>query len=477
MTRFMASFLFSLLATSLALGGEAPPNLLFVFPDQWRGQALGFLGEDPVVTPHLDRFAEQSLVLRNAISNTPVCSPYRAMLMTGKYSASNGVLSNCNSRAAEHGYELRSSARCWSDVLSVRGYSLGYIGKWHLDNPHRPYVKCENNREKFAWNEWTPPERRHGFDFWYAYGTYDHHLTPLYWAGDTPRETPLRPKQWGPEHEADLAIEYLRNRDGSYRDSKRPFALVVAMNPPHMPYNLYPERYLKPYDGAPVEDLFARGNVDFSSKMGRYAQKHTRNYYAMITGVDDQFGRILEALREEGLENNTIVVFTSDHGNCVGSHEQTSKNNHYEESVRVPFLIRWPGRIPARQDDLLFNVPDIYPTLLGLLGLAKEIPESVEGSDYSGLFRTGEGARPSSQPYRMGTYGDPRYGQRGVRTQRYTLMIEKLEGKQVRTVLHDNQQDPWQLRNVAGEQPEVVETLLREELLPWLNKTGDVWRP
>ena len=100
----------------------SPPNLLFVLADQWRGQALGFLGEDPVVTPNLDRFSSEGLVLPQAVSNYPVCSPYRAMLMTGRYPINNGVLGNSNSRGAQLGYELRKNALCWSDILHDRGY-------------------------------------------------------------------------------------------------------------------------------------------------------------------------------------------------------------------------------------------------------------------------------------------------------------------------------------------------------------------
>ena len=468
------------------------PNLVVVFPDQMRGQALGFLGEEPVQTPNLDGFAAQSFVLPQAVSNMPVCSPFRAMLMTGKYPQSNRVTGNCCTKyhRVEQDCELQKSDRCWPDVLSDAGDSLGYIGKWHLDMPREPYVDCANNHSvcfdrtlhenrRVAWNEWCPPDRRHGFDFWYSYGTYDYHLTPLYWANETPRETPLRPKQWGPEHEADRAIEYLRNTDGKNRKEGAPFALVVSMNPPHMPYNAYPKHYLEAYADTPVEKLLPRANVDKTgeSKMGKYALNNTKNYFAMITGVDDQFGRILAALREEGLAENTIVVFTSDHGNCVGIHGQISKNNHYEESVRVPFLVRWPGKIPPRRDDLLLSTPDLYPTLLGLMGFADAVPEVVEGIDHSKLFCTGEGARPTSQLYRKGTYGDPRFGQRGVRTHRYTLMIEKREGKPDRVFLHDNVSDPDQLKNIAAENPERVEQLVRDELLPWLEKTGDPWRP
>ena len=121
------------------------PNLIFVFPDQMRGQAMGFLGEEPVRTPTLDRFATQGLVLDNVSATYPVCSPYRAMLMSGKYPFANRVVANCTSGTAPYGVELQEQDRCWSDILSDRGYSLGYIGKWHLDSPREPYVDTSNN--------------------------------------------------------------------------------------------------------------------------------------------------------------------------------------------------------------------------------------------------------------------------------------------------------------------------------------------
>jgi arylsulfatase A-like enzyme len=454
-----------------------PPNLLIVLPDQMRGQALGFLGEDPVLTPRLDTFAEQGLVLTEAISNYPVCSPYRAMLMTGKYPHANGVLSNCNSRSAPFGCELREEDRCWMDVLDDAGFSLGYIGKWHLDAPYRPFVESYNNRENFAWNEWCPPHRRHGFDFWYAYGTFDRHDAPEYWTTDAPRDRRVVVQQWGPVHEADMALRYLRNEEGRYRDPDAPFALVVAMNPPHMPYHLVPDEYVERYGEKTWRELINRDNVDLEGDTSgaKLAKKQIRNYLAMVTGVDEQFGRILDGLDEFDLAEDTIVLFTSDHGNCLGSHDEVSKNNHFEESMRVPFLIRWPGRIPARHDDLLLSTPDIYPTLLDLMGLADEIPEEVQGTSHATLFRTGEGDRPTSALYIKVSMGEPSHGRRGVRTHRYTLMIERSEGAPDRTLLHDNLLDPFQLRNVAGDHPEVVEKLIAEELLPWLRRTGDPW--
>jgi arylsulfatase A-like enzyme len=481
MSRFAAWLLVLLVLSPPSLraseAAAARPNLLFVLVDQMRGQALGFLKEDPVLTPRLDRFAQQALVLPNAVSNYPVCSPYRAMLLTGRYPHSNGVLSNCNTNGAKHGYELRESARCWSDVLHEKGYSLGYIGKWHLDSPRKPYVESYNNSETFAWNEWCPPERRHGFDFWYAYGTFDRHLTPEYWSTEMTRDERVRVKQWGPEHEADLAIRYLHNEGGAYRKPGAPFALVVSMNPPHTPYQQVPERYVKLYEGKDFRDLLKRPNVDLSStaRAVANARRQIKYYFAMVTGVDEQFGRLLDALDSAGLAGDTIVVFTSDHGNCIGSHGVSTKNVHFEESMRVPFLIRWIDRIQPRRDDLLLSTPDIYPTLLDLMGLDESIPSEVDGVSHAQLFLTGEGTRPESQLYLWTPYGEPAWGRRGVRTKRYTLVIERSPGKPERTILHDNVSDPYQLENVADKKPDVVRELSEKHLRTWLERTSDPW--
>ncbi len=320
------------------------PNLVIVFPDQMRGQAMGFSGEEPVMTPRLDQFASEGIVFDQAVSNSPVCSPFRAMFMTGKYPQSNHVLSNCTSLTAVYDNQLQKNDTTWSDLLHERGYSLGYIGKWHLDAPYEPYVDCANNKGDMAWNEWCPPERRHGFDFWYAYGTYDYHDRPMYWSTDAGRNDFHYVDQWGPEHEADLAISYILNKDGEYRNSDMPFALVVSMNPPHMPYDRVPEKYKDLYKDTDTTTLFSRPNIPPSgTKWGDYYRKNIRNYYAMITGVDLQFGRIVDAIKQAGLDKNTIVLFTSDHGNCLGIHDKISKSNPYEESMRVPFILRWNG--------------------------------------------------------------------------------------------------------------------------------------
>lgn len=466
---------------------DSKPNLVFVFPDQMRSQLLGFMGEEPVLTPNLDDFADESVVFTQAISNSPVCSPYRAMLFSGKYPVSNGVLANATSEAGKYGIQLKKEERCWSDILKENGYSTGYIGKWHLDAPYEPYIDCSNNRGEPKWNEWCPPERRHGFEFWYAYGTYDMHMRPMYWSTHALRDSFRYVDQWGPEHEADMAISFINNEDGKYRDNEKPFALVISMNPPHMPYNQLPERYVELYDSLQgvIDTLSNKPSVpDTSNRWGRYYRRNIKNQLAMVTGVDEQFGRILTALKDKGLDHNTIVVFTSDHGDCLGKHEMISKSNPYEESVSIPLIIRWSGKIKPNQDDLLLSVPDIYPTLLDLMGLRKKIPDEVEGTSYAGALLGNEISRPSSQLYFMvrGRFSENRHalndvkmGERGIRTHQYTLCINKYAGDSSKVWLWDRESDPYQMKNIADQRPDIVENLVEEELRPWLIKTNDPW--
>jgi arylsulfatase A-like enzyme len=430
--------------------------------------------QDPVQTPNLDAFSRQSLVLTHAISNAPVCSPYRAMLMSGRYPLSNGVVRNCTATENSSAPGLRAADTCFPDVLHRDGYSLGYIGKWHLDTPHAPFVDTSNNKGPVKWNEWTPPERRHGFDFWNAYGTYDNHSAPQYWETNAPRDRRTTAPKWGPEYETDLAIRYLKNEGGRFRQPDRPFALFLAHNPPHSDYHQVPARYVERYAGKTWRELANRPNFDGASdtEVMRSCKKDLPYYFAQITGVDDQFGRLLRALDEANLAEDTIVVFTSDHGNCIGSHNEISKNNPFDEALRVPFLIRWPGVIPARHDNLLLSVPDIMPTMLGLLGSPRtEIPPDVQGTDYATLFRGGSQTRPTSALYFQHDRNE-----RGVRTERYTLSMTG-QGKAPDTMLFDNETDPYQLSNLADKRSDLIRQLLNDELQPWLRRTHDPWRP
>lgn len=448
------------------------PNLLFVFPDEWRRAALGENGTDPVLTPVLDQFAKTARVVTNAISNMPVCSPYRGMLMTGKYLPASGVPINCNSAAPES--YLRPNERCIGDVLRDAGYNCGYIGKWHLDYPQQPYVE-KPREDGRVWDEWTAPSHRHGFDFWHTYGVYDQHFTPHYWTNDTPREAPLQIKQWSPEHETDVAIEYLRNEGGKYRDNNKPFALVVSMNPPHMPFEQVPAKYIERYSDKTAQDLLVAPNVDLQSdeplaKMGR---EQVKNYFAACTGVDEQFGRMLATLEEQGLAENTVVVFTSDHGEMMGSHDLMYKSVFYEESLGVPFLIRWPNNIPVGSDDLLIGAPDLMPTLLGLLGLGERIPIQVQGKNLSNALLGEKEHRPQSSLIFAKSPTAEEGQTRGLRTLTHLFAVDKTADSK-KVWLFDLKNDPYELDNIADQNGALC-AHLEIEMNAWLCKNNDAW--
>lgn len=465
----------ALVSLTPAPSRPAAPNLVFIMADQWRGTALGCLGTEPVRTPHLDRLASEGLHFTDAVSSYPVSSPARGMLMTGRYPLGSRVTGNCNSDTAPYGVELPTESRCWSDVLSEHGYELGYIGKWHLDAPRRPYVDTRNNRGRVAWNEWCPPERRHGFGYWLAYGTYDDHLRPMYWTTDAPRDSFHYVDQWGPEFEADRAVDYIRNEGGRLRDPQKPFALVVSMNPPHTGYELVPQRYKDFYRDLDVEALCAAPVVPpRGTRNGDYFRRSVRDYYACMTGVDEQVGRIVAELERAGLTEQTLVIFTSDHGDCMGMHDHVGKNVCYDEAMRVPMILRWPGTIEARRDTTAMPAfADLGPTMLSLMGLEAYIPAEVETYDWARyVMKPGTAAPTAQQPYYFVQPARPETGMRGWRTPRYTFAV-RADGKSAPAyILFDRQTDPWQLRNAAADCPDVVRTLT-QQLKDWLRRTDD----
>jgi arylsulfatase A-like enzyme len=467
---------FSFVRKTPTLKPTTPPNLLIILVDQWTGHALGFENREPVLTPNLDALSKRSLVLEQMVSNYPVCSPARAMLMTGKYPLKNHVYSNVNSSSAPFGIELPKDIVCWSDVLKSNGYSNGYIGKWHLDSPHEPYIPTSNNIGKVAWNEWTPPDRRHGFDYWYAYGTYDVHNRPMYWDTKAPRDSFHYVDEWGPTHEAKKALAFLRNDDGQFRENGKPFSLVVSMNPPHSDYKTVPENYYNIYKDRPMETFLRDPNIpDAGTPMGKEYRNNIKYYYANMTGVDDQVGHILQGLKDNKLDDNTIVVFMADHGNCLGKHNEISKNNIYEESLSIPFIIYWKGHILPRIDNtFLGSIPDLYPTFLDLMGLKSATPSDLDGLSYADYFKNGSGKKPANQ-YIMGAIISNEVninsGFRGIRTKNYTFGYVKKDGK-TESVLFDLVKDPFELHNIYDPKSDVVKKF-RKELIRRLKETKD----
>ena len=396
------------------------PNILVVFADQLRACSLGYEGQEPVITPNLDRFAAENARFSTAISPTPVCTPYRGSLITGRSALSLGLVIN--------DITLSTDEVSIAHVCRDAGYDTAYIGKWHLDGRNRPAMV-------------PPGPRRQGFDTWVA-ANFDHNYDrSIYFEGDDPE-----PKQWQGfdcEAETSRAIEYLEARDGA-----KPFCLFLSWGPPHHPYRTVPERFLEMYD---AEAIPARPNCPEPPR------QDLLGYYAQTTFLDEQFGRLTRALNDLGLSRDTIVVFTSDHGDMHGSQGVYKKQWPWDEANRVPFLLGYPRQVPVpSRFDFPISAVDVMPTLLGLAGIA--IPESVEGVDLSPFIRGERDDPPASvllmNPCPFGV-GDPRgpdqvpdfHGMRmefrGVRTARHTY---------VRTIdrpwlLYDNEDDPYQLAN------------------------------
>ena len=475
--RIKGLFLVFILGCS-TLFGQKKPNIVIIIADQWRGQAIGFIGKEKVKTPFLDSFAKQSFVMTQMVSNYPVCSPARAMLMTGNYPFKNHVYSNVNSASSPYGIELSANAVCWSDVLKANGYSNGYIGKWHLDSPHPPYVSTSNNDKKVAWNEWTSPERRHGFDYWYAYGTYDVHNKPMYWDTKDSRDSFHYVNQWGPEHEAGKALDFFSNKY-KVRDATKPFALVVSMNPPHSDYKTVPDKYMELYKDMPLDSLLQDADIPpAGTEMGKEYRNNIKYYYANISGVDEQIKRIVYGLKQEKLLDNTIILVMADHGNCLGKHDEVSKNNIYEESLRIPMIVYWKGQIKARIDStFLGSIPDLYPTLLDLIGDKKQIPADVDCKSYASYFRNGSGTAPKEQ-YILGAImsnnAKKNTGFRGIRNAEYKLAyMQKKDGSQD-AFFFNIKQDPFELNNIYQKDDQRV-LALKASLLQWLQKTNDTF--
>lgn len=427
---------------------KAKPNVLFVLADQWRAQATGYAGNSDVKTPRLDRMAEQSVNFVNAVSACPVCSPYRASLITGQYPLTHGVFVNdvC----------LRDDGTSLAEAFNEAGYQTAAIGKWHLDGHGR--------------SSYIPPERRQGFQYWKVLEcTHNYNRSP-YYAQDDP--TQLIWDGYDAVAQTDDVIEYLKNV------GDEPFFCYLAWGPPHNPYESAPPKYRAMYDPA---EIALRDNVPEKAQAG--ARRDLAGYYAHCTALDDCMGRLLDAINEAGLAENTIVVFTSDHGDMIGSQGERRKQRPWDESIRVPMLVRLPRSLTsadsyeAREMQFPLNTPDLMPTLLGLCGIAA--PESAEGVDRSAIVLGTEpdrdGAALITCPTPFGEWTRPVGGKeyRGVRTSRYTYVRDR-NGP---WLLYDNEKDPFQLANLVGRDDIAeVQKDLNEALGAILKERNDEFR-
>ena len=401
------------------------PNVVIILADQWNAQSLGYAGNKDVKTPNLDKLARRSVVFTTAVSVTPVCSPARASLLTGQYPLTHGVFYNDR--------PLKDEALTMAEIYKEAGYQTGYIGKWHV-NGH------DNTEKQFsARNRTVPKERRQGFDYWKAREvTHDYNKSFYFDENDVKHDWP----GYDVFPQTDSAISFID------KNKTKPFLLFLSWGPPHDPYATAPEKYRKLYN---PEKLTLRPNIPDSLR--EKARKDLAGYYAHCTALDKAAGDLLAALKKAGVDENTIVVFSSDHGDMMYSQGKLRKQKPWDESILVPLIIHYPARLGVHEKDIAmpFSNIDLLPTLLGLSEIA--IPKSVEGKDYTDILTgskkpKGDEAALIQLPVPFHEYNFSNGGReyRAVRTAQYTYVRDLKEP----WLLYDNYKDPYQLNNLIG---------------------------
>jgi len=419
------------------------PNLVFVFADQMRGQDMNCAGNEQMITPNMDKMAAQGVRLSNAISTTPICMPARAMMLTGQYPMNNKVRTN--------GEALPADSVTIAKLAKSAGYQTGYIGKWHLSG-HSGHGVASSQFVR-------PGPERQGFDFWAASNILHQYFDSHYYCDE---DKPIPIEGWEPDTQTDLAINYMKQ----HVDDDQPFCLYLSWGPPHDPY-IAPQKYLDMYD---PETIKLRDNVFLADR------KAIQAYYAAISSLDWNLGRLMETMHSIGIADDTIFVFTSDHGDQLFSLYLNHKQWPYEESINVPFIICYPRKLPSGQiNDVLLGTPDIMPTLLSLMNL--EIPTSIDGDDLSSFMAMNPN-KPDRESIPIGIISpngvvQDRAGMRpwrGVRTKRYTFA----KFKHSDWLLIDNKLDPYQRRNlIYNPEYKSIREDLAGKLDEWLIKTND----
>ncbi len=447
---------------------EARPNVIFILSDDHTWQSIGAYGSlyesvDP--TPNIDRLAEEGALFRNAFCTNSISGPSRASIITGKYSHANGFFKNVGAAPFD------STQITFPMMLHDHGYTTSLFGKWHLES--------------------TPQ----GFDHYKIHVGQGQYWDPV-WIEDGER---YKDKGYATTLTADSALEWLESRD-----KEKPFCMLLHFKAPHRPWNPepkyehiydnvtmpYPETFDDDYGTREqtagntemtIEHHLTPGDLKVSAPEGLNAmeakkwstlgqkgefwtpsdtlsghalkqwkyQRYVKDYLATAKSVDDQVGRLMQYLKDNGLDENTIVIYCGDQGFYLGEHGWFDKRFMYEESMRMPFIVRWPEKIRGNTEirDLISNV-DFAPTILGMCGVAPD--KGMQGEDYSDLFSGKKKDHKQSIYYHYYEYPfwhhvQPHYG---IRTERYKLIhfyydIDVWE-------MYDLEKDPNELHNIYG---------------------------
>ena len=435
-------------------------NVIWIFGDQHRGQALSCHGDPNVRTPNIDRLAMNGADYTAAVCGFPLCCPFRGTLLTSPYP---------HKCIPGHEYPLPDGQRTIAHAFNANGYDTAYFGKWHCDG-----FKERDGRAAF---HTVPAARRGGFNRWLGYDNNNSQWDCWLHGHDASGSEVPHFHLAGFETDCltDLTMRYIEEKaEGIRAGEDAPFFCALSVQPPHDPY-CAPEEFQRNYNPATLK---LRPNVPPGGKIEERARVELAGYYAMIENLDWNVGRILRKLLECGIAADTEIVFFSDHGDFHGSQGQFRKTSPFAESLSIPFIIcnaqSMYGSKKWGVENMVVNHVDIAPTTLGLCGI--ETPEWMEGFDYS--FNT-QGGRRDNIP-------DSAYIQCVIPTGHGNSVNSPWRGIVTREgwkyvclpgqpwLLFNTNDDPYEMANhvfntAYGQVREKLHARLRE----WIAETGD----
>ncbi|MHC4743219.1 MAG: sulfatase family protein, partial [Planctomycetota bacterium] len=431
--------------------GAKRPNILYIMSDDHSAAAIKCYGghlDDVIETPNIDRIAAEGMRLKNCFCTNSICTPSRATILTGQYSHVNGV--------KNLGQSMDRDRQNVARLLQQAGYQTAVVGKWHLTSEPSGFDYYNVLPGQGKYGVLNTVELKEKGDPWGTRKDYEGYATDII---------------------TDVSLEWLRNRD-----KDKPFFLMTHHKAPHGKWE-YDPKYEDLYAdidfpepaslwedkshrseasadaGRDILELAGRmesptwptgqldtTGMDDTQKVKAGYQKYLHDYMRCIASVDKSVGRLLDCLEREGLVEDTVVIYTSDQGMFLGEHEYYDKRWMFEDSLRMPFVVRYPGRVRAGSinEDIITNV-DFAPTFLDCAGIAK--PPEMQGRSFLANLA---GKTPANWPvsmyyrYWMGASGVPAHY--GVRTKRYKLIryYESPSGWE----LYDMEKDPLEINNV-----------------------------
>jgi len=437
---------------------ESKPNVLIIQPDQHRADIMGCAGNAMVKTPNLDKLAAEGVYFSHAASASPVCCPFRATMQTGLYIHEHGVV--------ENGIQLDYDFKGIAEIFAENGYATGYIGKWHLDG----FLPDEENgvggfiepgAARQGWQEWLGYEKSHEFlDVWKY--------------NENKEKVPVEGYDWEPTWQTDMALDFIKRKTSE----QKPWCYYIAYGPPHKPEQCLPE-FLDMYDPDSFE--LPPGSEHMDQKTIQQLRKVLQMYYAQVTAVDVEIGRLQKGLEKLGVDGNTIIIYTSDHGDVLGSNNKAivqkyietkrnlnntirTKGKPFSTAFRIPLIIKSPETKQAGlQTDALVSSVDLVPTILELAGI--DVPEYMQGISMADWITEAKGPE---QPFIYMGLHEGKNAWRAVWDGKYTLSA--LDYK----LFYDFETDPGETNNLI-ENPAVKDVQKKYEtvLIELAKKTGD----